>query len=164
MVKKKESNPIDMSENDCLSPGIVGDYTDMSMSTQVTNNDHLKFLSSLGSSSASGSFVAKVVKRLGSKKKKSRGKSKRTTQDMTQINEANESNDEDAALPINEPIKQQEATQQIAGLSKKEMYLMRPPNNTIILNYGPIPGRQPTVFFSYPAFLKMQRPYKKDRI
>jgi len=27
------------------------------------------------------------------------------------------------------------------GLSKKEIFLMRPPNNTIILNYGPIPGR-----------------------
>ena len=49
-------------------------------------------------------------------------------------------------------------------LSKKQLFLLKPPSKTIILNYGPIPGRPPTIFFSYPAFLKMQRPYKKDRI
>jgi hypothetical protein len=48
------------------------------------------------------------------------------------------------------------------AISKKQLFLSRPPNNTIILNYGPIPGRQPTIFFSYPPFLKMQRPYKPD--
>ena len=52
----------------------------------------------------------------------------------------------------------------LEGLNKREAFLMRPPNNTIILNYGPIPGRLPVVFFSYPPFLKMQRPYKKDKI
>ena len=49
-------------------------------------------------------------------------------------------------------------------IDKKELFLAKPPNDTIILNYGPIPGRQPTIFFSYPAFLKMQRPYKQDKI
>ena len=63
-----------------------------------------------------------------------------------------------------QPAKREDNNIDLTGLSKKEIYLMRPPNNTIILNYGPIPGRQPTVFFSYPTFLKMQRPYKKDRI
>lgn len=49
-------------------------------------------------------------------------------------------------------------------LTKKQLFLLKPPSNTIILNYGPIPGRPPTIFFSYPAFLKIQRPYQKDRI
>jgi hypothetical protein len=54
----------------------------------------------------------------------------------------------------------------IAGqsINKKQAFLMKPPSKTIILNYGPIPGRPPTIFFSYPQFLKIQRPYKKDRI
>jgi len=43
----------------------------------------------------------------------------------------------------------------LEGLNKREAFLARPPNNTIILNYGPIPGRLPVVFFSYPPFLKM---------
>jgi len=46
----------------------------------------------------------------------------------------------------------------------QDAYLNRPPSHTIILCYGPIPGRPPVVFFSYPAFLKMQRPYQKDKI
>jgi hypothetical protein len=50
------------------------------------------------------------------------------------------------------------------NISKKQLFLQRPPNNTIVLNYGPIPGRQPTIFFNYPSFLKMQRPFKQDRI
>jgi len=27
------------------------------------------------------------------------------------------------------------------GMSKKEIYLKKPPNHRIVLNYGPIPGR-----------------------
>lgn len=49
-------------------------------------------------------------------------------------------------------------------ISKKQLFLQRPPNNIIVLNYGPIPGRKPTVFFNYPSFLKMQRPFKQDRV
>ena len=49
-------------------------------------------------------------------------------------------------------------------MTKKEIYLKRPPNNKIVLNYGPIPGRAPSIFFNYPPFLKMQRPFKPDRI
>ena len=41
--------------------------------------------------------------------------------------------------------------------SLKEAFLRRPANNVVTLNYGPIPGRQPTVFFNYPPFLKMNR-------
>lgn len=66
-------------------------------------------MSSLGSSSitvaeltSGSSFVKKISKRLGSKKKKSRGKSKRNCHDMNQINEANESNDEENNLPLSE--------------------------------------------------------------
>ena len=48
--------------------------------------------------------------------------------------------------------------------SLKEAFLRRPPNNIITLQYGPITGRSPTIFFNYPPFLKIQRPYKSDRI
>ena len=48
--------------------------------------------------------------------------------------------------------------------SLKEAFLRRPPNNTITLLYGPIPGRAPTIFFAYPPFLKITRPYKQDRV
>ena len=48
--------------------------------------------------------------------------------------------------------------------NKKQLYLAKPPNNRIVLCYGPIPNRRPTVFFNYPPFLKMQRPYDADRI
>ena len=41
--------------------------------------------------------------------------------------------------------------------SLKEAFLRRPANNVVTLYYGPIPGRQPTVFFNYPPFLKMNR-------
>ena len=81
------------------------------------------------------------------------------------INEAHESNDEEpqSMLQVQEPSAQQNK-QNLAGLTPKEIFLLRPPNNTIILNYGPIPGRPPTIFFSYPPFLKIQRPYNKQRI
>ncbi len=48
--------------------------------------------------------------------------------------------------------------------SLKEAFLRRPANNIIMLLYGPIAGRPPTVFFNYPPFLKMQRSYRKDRV
>ena len=51
-----------------------------------------------------------------------------------------------------------------SDMTKKEIFLKRPPNNRIVLNYGPIPGRAPSVFFNYPPFLKMQRPFKPDKI
>jgi len=49
-------------------------------------------------------------------------------------------------------------------LKKKYMLMLKPPNRTVILNYGPIPGRPPSIFFSYPLFLNIQRPYDKKRI
>lgn len=49
-------------------------------------------------------------------------------------------------------------------MNKKQLYLAKPPNNRIVLCYGPIPNRKPTVFFNYPPFLKLQRPYDADRI
>ena len=49
-------------------------------------------------------------------------------------------------------------------MTKREKYLKKPPNNNVVLTYGPIPGRAPSVFFNYPAFLKMQRPYKPENI
>lgn len=48
--------------------------------------------------------------------------------------------------------------------SLKEAFLRRPANHMVTLNYGPIPGRPPTVFFEYPPFLQMKRPFKQDRI
>ena len=103
--KKQEANPIDSSEIDketdktpTAATGMkdIGDYTDISQSTQVTSGDHLKFLNSLGSStlpngSTSSAFGKRNLKRLGSRKKKSRMKSKRTNSGINQINEANES-------------------------------------------------------------------------
>jgi len=46
----------------------------------------------------------------------------------------------------------------------QQIFLEKPPNNKIVLLYGPIPGRQPSIFFNYPPFLKMQRPFKQDQI
>ncbi len=37
--------------------------------------------------------------------------------------------------------------------SLKEAFLRRPPNNLITVQEGPIPGRQPSIFFQYPPFL-----------
>jgi len=48
--------------------------------------------------------------------------------------------------------------------SLKEAFLRRPANPVVTLNYGPIPGRQPTVFFNYPPFLKMNRPYLNNSV
>ena len=48
--------------------------------------------------------------------------------------------------------------------SLKEAFLRRPANNVITVHYGPIQGRPPTVFFTYPPFLNKSRPYKQDRI
>ena len=36
--------------------------------------------------------------------------------------------------------------------------------NIITLTYGPVPGRPPTIFFNYPPFLQMQRPFVPNRI
>jgi hypothetical protein len=40
-------------------------------------------------------------------------------------------------------------------LSKKEKFLAKAPNKKIVVHWGPIPGRQPTVFFNYPPYLGM---------
>jgi hypothetical protein len=77
-------------------------------------------------------------------------------EDQTQLQMIQESNEEYLALKA-----RMEAGENI---SKKQLFLQRPPNNVIVLNYGPIPGRVPTIFFNYPSFLKMQRPFKQDRI
>jgi hypothetical protein len=50
------------------------------------------------------------------------------------------------------------------GKTMQQIFLEKPPNNKIVLLYGPIPGRQPSIFFNYPPFLKMQRPFKQDQI
>lgn len=49
-------------------------------------------------------------------------------------------------------------------MTKREKYLKKPPNNQVVLSYGPIAGRAPSIFFNYPHYLKMQRPYKADKI
>ena len=41
---------------------------------------------------------------------------------------------------------------------------MKMEEDLIIMAYGPIPNREPCVFFNYPAFLKIQRPYQEDLI
>ena len=48
--------------------------------------------------------------------------------------------------------------------SLKDAFLRRPPNNVITLTYGPVPGRPPTIFFNYPPFLQLQRPFVPSRI
>lgn len=40
-------------------------------------------------------------------------------------------------------------------MTKREKYLKKAPNNNVVLTYGPIPGRAPSVFCNYPPFLKM---------
>jgi len=103
--------------------------------------------------------------------------------DCSKINEVNESGDEENPEPIEKiALNQDKLPSQMDGddkihpslenefglsqdlsfptvsgqtLNKKQLFLLKPPNKTIILNYGPIPGRPPTIFFSYPAFLKL---------
>jgi hypothetical protein len=41
---------------------------------------------------------------------------------------------------------------------------MKMEDDLIIMAYGPIPNREPCVFFNYPSFLKIQRPYQEDLI
>lgn len=43
--------------------------------------------------------------------------------------------------------------------SLKEAFLRRPPNNIITVQEGPIPGRTPSIFFQYPPFLQIKRPF-----
>lgn len=106
---------------------------------------------------------------------------------MTEINEGDESNEDGLGYHSDTQSKQGNQVEEEAeaeaedenlknlilkietpkitsDMTKKEIFLKRPPNNKIVLNYGPIPGRAPSIFFNYPPFLKMQRPFKPDRI
>ena len=49
-------------------------------------------------------------------------------------------------------------------ISKKILFLKRPPNNHVILQYGPIAGRPPTIFFPYPQFLNTNRMFKPEKM
>ena len=48
----------------------------------------------------------------------------------------------------------------------KELFLQRPPNNSVVLLKSQFNKRSPTIFFPYPNFLKMQRKYEgpEDRL
>ena len=50
--------------------------------------------------------------------------------------------DDDANSELQALLLQPETMTQPTGeLSKKQLYLMKPPNNRIVLNYGPLPNR-----------------------
>lgn len=137
---------------------------------KITNNDHLKFLNNLGSGHSDGAkfrtnYTRKMKRRTGIGKKSANaaeeesedeGLNKDDDKHQQQFELIQESNEEYKRLKARADAGEQ--------ISKKQLFLARPPSNTIILCYGPIPGRQPTVFFNYPPFLKMQRPYKPDQI
>jgi hypothetical protein len=46
----------------------------------------------------------------------------------------------------------------IDGKKLKEAFLMRPPNNQILVMKSQFNKRPPTIYFPYPGCLKMQRP------
>jgi len=94
--------------------GSQQDYIDTTSTNFTNNNEHSKFISSLGS--IGNALRGKSRKRTGSKRKRIGGKGKKV-QSSNQINEANESNeDETQAIELKEPTKEQiqEATK---GLS-----------------------------------------------
>ena len=49
-------------------------------------------------------------------------------------------------------------------ISKKILFLKKPPNNHVIIQFGSIQGRPPTIFFPYPQFLNMNRTYKPEKM
>ena len=57
---------------------------------------------------------------------------------------------------------EQGANEQISSEAAPD--LMKMEEDLIIMAYGPIPNREPCVFFNYPSFLKIQRPYQDDQI
>ena len=88
----------------------------------------MRYLTSLGSAGNSALNIRR--KRLGSKKKKTRKPNGKKSQlSIDKINEANESNDEEPQSPrvleIVEPnpIQVEKQTQNLEGLSKKEIFL-----------------------------------------
>lgn len=46
----------------------------------------------------------------------------------------------------------------------KDAFLLRPPNNQVLLMKSIFNRRQPTIYFPYPACLKMQRPVDVSRL
>lgn len=65
-----------------------------------------------------------------------------------------------------EPIKQESAGEGKVKSKLKEAFLMRPPNNQILLLKSMFNKRPPSIFFPYPGCLKMQRGFEgnMDRI
>lgn len=151
--------------------------------------DQIKFLDMLQQSKLKKNGSMKPLRfgtRPGAKNKKQKNKSQihnksKATPNMNEGNEGDESNDDggvgqesdtETKNGLNEEENENLKNLQLnietfkitADMSKKEIYLKKPPNNKIVLNYGPIPGRAPSIFFNYPPFLKMQRPFKPDRI
>jgi len=51
-------------------------------------------------------------------------------------------------------------------MKSKEAFLLRPPNNIVTLMKSLFNKRPATIFFPYPSFLKMNRPYDggEDRL
>lgn len=49
-------------------------------------------------------------------------------------------------------------------LKLKDAFLLRPPNNQVVLIHSQFNRRPPTIYFPYPACLKMQRPAEVSRV
>ena len=134
------------------------------VSTASTNEEPNLYLIKIGSGQTGSSSDSKPIK------KKVTVKVKKTAK-MSRPN-ANDCLDEETKSIIDNQLDQlvihkpPQLTNQIQGKDRslKEAFLRRPPNNLITVMYGPIPGRAPTVFFNYPPFLQIQRPYRQDKI
>lgn len=97
-------------------------------------------------------------------KKKKSGKVKKLTKaELSEGMEEGQAGNQ-ADLKIDMPTKEQDHLMNGEGgqidttqLSKKQLFLIRPPNRIVTLISGPFPGRNPSVFFPYPLFLNKKR-------
>lgn len=136
------------------------------VSTASTNEEPNLYLIKIGSgqTGSSGGDSKPTKKKVTVKVKK--------TAKMVRPSANNDGLDEETKSIIDNQLDQlvihkpPQLTNQIQGKDRslKEAFLRRPPNNIISVMYGPVPGRAPTVFFNYPPFLQIQRPYRQDRI
>jgi hypothetical protein len=67
------------------------------------------------------------------------------------------SSEEEAKFPVqnfNKPLTKDRAQK----IAERDIYLRRPPNQTVTLIKSTFAGRDPYIFFPYPPYLNIQRP------
>ena len=72
-----------------------------------------------------------------------------------------DSSQEDARVAVsqaNKPLSKDRAQK----LAERDLYLRRPPNQTVTLIKSQFAGRDPYLFFPYPPYLNIQRPLPQD--